>query len=54
MRKPNYGKLRSASGSFSLSRKLPKLNLPASIATAPPSKKIRSPKYGKPFSGKPR
>ena len=53
MRKPNYGKLRSASGSFSLSRKLPKLNLPSSIVTAKPNK-LRSPKVGKPFSNKTR
>jgi len=48
MRKPNVGKQRSASGSFSLSRKLPKLNLPASIVTAKPNR-VRSPKVGKPF-----
>jgi len=53
VRKPNYGKQRSASGSFSLSRKLPKLNLPSSIVTAKPNK-ARSPKVGKPFSTKAR
>jgi hypothetical protein len=49
MRKPNFGKQRSASGSFSLSRKLPKLNLPSSITTGKPNK-ARTPKIGKPFS----
>jgi len=53
MRKPNVGKQRSASGAFSLSRKLPKLNLPASITTTAPNK-MRSPKVGKPSSHKPR
>jgi len=53
MRKPAIGKQRSASGSFSLSRKLPKLNLPTSIVTAKPNK-IRSPKVGKPFAAKPK
>jgi hypothetical protein len=48
MRKPNFGKQRSASGSFSLSRKLPKLNLPAGIVTGKPNR-LRSPKVGKPF-----
>jgi hypothetical protein len=52
MRKPNVGKQRSASGSFSLSRKLPKLNLPASIVTGKPNR-LRSPKVGKPFLPKP-
>ncbi|HEY2093773.1 MAG TPA: hypothetical protein VGJ81_18020 [Thermoanaerobaculia bacterium] len=48
MRKPNIGKQRSSSGAFSLSRKLPKLNLPASIVTGKPNK-LRSPKVGKAF-----
>ena len=52
MRKPNVGKQRSASGAFSLSRKLPRLNLPKSIVTAKPNK-ARSPKVGKPFANKP-
>jgi len=52
MRKPAVGKQRSASGAFSLSRKLPKLNLPSSIVTLNPNK-IRSPKVGKAFSNKP-
>ena len=52
MRKPNVGKQRSASGAFSLSRKLPKLALPASIVTLKPNK-VRSPKVGKPFAPKP-
>ena len=52
MRKPAVGKQRSASGAFSLSRKLPKLNLPSSIVTSKPNK-ARSPKVGKPFAVKP-
>ena len=52
MRKPAIGKQRSASGAFSLSRKLPKLNLPVSIVTTKPSR-VRSPKVGKPFATKP-
>lgn len=52
MRKPNVGKQRSASGAFSLSRKLPKLNLPTSIVTGKPNR-VRSPKVGKPFATKP-
>jgi hypothetical protein len=52
VRKPNYGKQRSASGSFSLSRTLPKLNLPSSIVTAKPNK-MKSPKVGKAFTVKP-
>ena len=51
MRKPTIGKQRSASGAFSLSRKLPKLNLPTSIVTAKPNK-ARSLKVGKPFAVK--
>jgi hypothetical protein len=51
MRKPSVGKQRSSSGAFSLSRKLPKLNLPASIVTAKPNK-MRSPKVGKAFASK--
>jgi hypothetical protein len=47
MQKPNFGKQRSASGSFSLSRKLPKLNLPSSLVTSKPNK-ARAPKVGKP------
>jgi hypothetical protein len=53
VRKPNVGKQRSSSGAFSLSRKLPKLNLPSSIVAAKPNK-VRSPKVGKPFSNKTR
>ena len=34
MQKPKYGKQRSASGTFSLSRSLPKLRLPASAVPA--------------------
>jgi hypothetical protein len=34
MRKPNFGKPRSASGAFSLSRKLPKLKQPLSAASS--------------------
>jgi len=52
MRKPAIGKQRSASGAFSLSRKLPKLNLPASMVTGKPNR-LRSPKVGKPFVPKP-
>ena len=52
MRKPNVGKQRSASGAFSLSRKLPKLALPSSIVTSKPNK-VRSPKVGKAFTVKP-
>ncbi|HEX3581871.1 MAG TPA: hypothetical protein VH087_08925 [Thermoanaerobaculia bacterium] len=51
MRKPNIGTQRSASGSFSLSRKLPRLSLPTSIVTSKPNK-VRSPKVGKPFANK--
>jgi hypothetical protein len=51
MRKPNVGKQRSSSGMFSLSRKLPTLNLPSSIVTAKPNK-VRSPKFGKAFATK--
>ena len=52
MRTPKIGKQRSASGAFSLSRKLPKLNLPASMVTGKPNR-MRSPKVGKPFATKP-
>jgi len=52
VRKPNVGKQRSASGAFSLSRKLPKLSLPSSITTSKPNK-MRSPKVGKAFAVKP-
>ena len=51
MRKPDIGKQRSASGAFSLSRKLPKLALPSSIVTSKPNK-MRSPKVGKAFTVK--
>jgi hypothetical protein len=51
MRTPKIGKQRSASGAFSLSRKLPRLNLPTSIVTSKPNK-VRSPKVGKPFAVK--
>jgi hypothetical protein len=52
VRKPSIGKQRSASGAFSLSRKLPKLSLPTSIVTTKPNR-VRSPKVGKPFAAKP-
>ena len=48
MQKPKYGKLRSASGASSLSRALPKLNLPKSaVATGSRPK----PQVGKPNPG---
>ena len=46
MRVPRIGKPRTASGAFSLSRKLPRLNLPAAAATASPARP--RPKYGHP------
>ena len=48
MQKPKYGKQRSASGAFSLSRSLPKLSLPAS---AVPTGKRAKPQVGKPPAG---
>jgi hypothetical protein len=48
MQKPKYGKQRSASGAFSLSRSLPKLQLPAS---AVPTAQRPRPQVGKPNPG---
>ena len=45
MQKPKYGKQRSASGAFSLSRALPKLKLPLS---AVPTAARPKPQTGKP------
>ncbi|HYK03842.1 MAG TPA: hypothetical protein VE974_18950 [Thermoanaerobaculia bacterium] len=47
--KPNYGKQRSATGAFSLSRALPKLTLPASAI--PRSSSRPKPQIGKPSPG---
>jgi hypothetical protein len=44
MRKPNIGRPRTANNAFSLSRKLPKLNLPASSATR--AAKPKAPQVG--------
>lgn len=46
MRKPNVAKPRTASAAFSLSRKLPRLNLPNSAP--PPSRPMPRPTVGKP------
>ncbi|HSY52678.1 MAG TPA: hypothetical protein VLC46_28015 [Thermoanaerobaculia bacterium] len=55
MKSPRVGKPRSASAGYSLSRKLPKLSLPASAAAATPPR--AKPVIGKPgrslFSGVP-
>ena len=48
MEKPKYGKQRSASGAFSLSRALPKLELPKSAVATPARPK---PQVGKPNPG---
>ena len=46
MRKPTFGKQRSASGAFSLSRRLPRLSLPHSAATVPVTRP--KPQVGRP------
>lgn len=53
LKKPNIAKPRSASGAFSLSRKLPKLKLPDSAAAAtPPRAKPQVGRPGKSLFGK--
>ena len=48
MQKPRYGKQRSASGAFSLSRALPRLRLPVSAVPTPARPR---PQVGKPNPG---
>jgi hypothetical protein len=56
MKSPKVGKPRSASGAFTLSRSLPKLQLPVSAprgAAPRPKPSVGKPNAGKPNAGKP-